>query len=105
MEIQKVEGKGENHVIWAVKMKAYLRAFDLWEMVEVGGDPPVMSHANPTIAQLKQHSEEVVRRYKALSCIQSAVLDVIFTRIMTCDNPKEAWDRLKDKFHGSERTR
>ncbi|EOY20979.1 Uncharacterized protein TCM_012294 [Theobroma cacao] len=62
----------ENYVIWPVKMKAYLRVFDLWEMVEVGGDPLMMRHANPTIAQLKQHSEE---------------------------------DRLKDEFHGSERTR
>lgn len=30
----------ENYAIWSVKMEAYLRAFDLWEVVEVGGDPP-----------------------------------------------------------------
>ncbi|XP_017976374.1 PREDICTED: uncharacterized protein LOC108661903 [Theobroma cacao] len=96
---------GENYAIWAVKMKAYLRAFDLWEIVEMGGDSPVMRHANPTVAQIKQHSEDVARRYKALSCIQSVVSDAIFTRIMTCDSLKEAWDRLKDEFHGSERTR
>ncbi|EOY13034.1 Uncharacterized protein TCM_031541 [Theobroma cacao] len=96
---------GDNYTIWAVKMKAYLRVFDLWEVVEVGGDPPVQRHANPTMAQLKQHSEEVAKRYKALSCIHSAISDSIFTRIMACENPKDAWDKLQEEFHGSDRTR
>ncbi|XP_017972491.1 PREDICTED: uncharacterized protein LOC108661117 [Theobroma cacao] len=95
---------GENYAIWSVKMEAYLRAFDLWEVVEVGGDPSEQRQ-NPTIAQMKQYSEEVARRFKALSCIHSAVSDIIFTRIITCKSAKEAWDKLKEEFQGSVRTR
>ncbi|TYH07113.1 hypothetical protein ES288_A08G207200v1 [Gossypium darwinii] len=77
---------GENYPIWTVKMKAYLRAFDLWDVVETNRDVPPL-RANPTIAQIKEHSEE---KYKALSCIHSSVTDVIFTRIMTCETANEA---------------
>ncbi|KAA3472462.1 Integrase, catalytic core [Gossypium australe] len=40
-----------------------------------------------------------------MSCIQNCVTDVIFTRIMACDTPRQAWDKLKEEFQGSERTR
>ncbi|EOY33038.1 Uncharacterized protein TCM_041046 [Theobroma cacao] len=89
---------GNNYPMWAVKMKAYLKAFDLWEVVEVGGDPPARQ-ANPTIAQMKQYNEEVAKRFKALSCIHSAVTDAIFVRIMACESAKEAWDKIKEEFH------
>ncbi|KAK6161466.1 hypothetical protein DH2020_004847 [Rehmannia glutinosa] len=95
---------GENYPIWAVKMKTYLRAFDLWEIVETGREPTPLS-ANPTVAQIKQHNEENAKKFKALSCIHSAVSDVIFTRIMTCETAKEAWNKLKEEFQGSERTK
>ncbi|XP_022853667.1 uncharacterized protein LOC111375110 [Olea europaea var. sylvestris] len=95
---------GENYDFWAAKMKAYLRAYDLWEITENGTEPPPL-RANPTIAQLKQHSEEIAKKFKALSCIQSAVSDAIFTRIITCESAKEAWDRLREEFRGNERTR
>ncbi|EOY09145.1 Uncharacterized protein TCM_024539 [Theobroma cacao] len=52
---------GENYPICAVNIKTYLKAFDLWEVVEVEREPPVMCHANPTMAQPKQHSEEVAK--------------------------------------------
>ena len=40
-----------------------------------------------------------------MSCIQNCVTDVIFMRIMACETPKEAWDKLKEEFQGTERTR
>ncbi|EOY19976.1 Retrotransposon protein, unclassified, putative [Theobroma cacao] len=46
-----------NYQIWAIKMRAYLKAFDLWEIVELG-EAPIQRHANPTLVQTKQHSEE-----------------------------------------------
>ncbi|XP_021297505.1 uncharacterized protein LOC110426593 [Herrania umbratica] len=58
----------ENFPIWSVKMKAYLRAFDLWEVVDTGSEPPKL-RTNPTTAQINQHNEKVAERYKALSCI------------------------------------
>ncbi|XP_040940040.1 uncharacterized protein [Gossypium hirsutum] len=95
---------GENYNIWAVKMRTYLQARDLWNMVQNDTEPPPL-RANPTIAQIRQYNEDCSKKYKAMSCLQSGVLDVIFTRIMACDSPKQAWDKLKEEFQGSEKTR
>ena len=95
---------GENYAMWSIKMKAYLQAFDLWEVTDSGGDPAPL-RANPTVAQMKQHSEEVAKKYKALFAIHLSVSEVIFSRIMACTTAKEAWDKLKEEFQGSARTR
>ncbi|KAA3472100.1 putative LRR receptor-like serine/threonine-protein kinase [Gossypium australe] len=60
---------------------------------------------NPTVAQIRQHADERTKRHKVMSCIQNSVSDVIFTRIMACESPKQAWDRLKEEFQGTEKTR
>ncbi|KAG8645275.1 hypothetical protein MANES_10G049666v8 [Manihot esculenta] len=88
---------GENYLIWSVKMKAYLKAYDLWEVVETGRDPPPLRD-NAMVAQMKQHSEECAKKFKALYCLYFAISDVIFTRIMACESVKEAWDKLKEEF-------
>ncbi|XP_012468674.1 uncharacterized protein LOC105786727 [Gossypium raimondii] len=95
---------GERFHIWVVKMKTYLQAFDLWEVVNLDAEPAPL-RANPTVAQMRQHADERTKRHKAMSCIQNCVSDVIFTRIMACETPKEAWDKLKEEFQGTERTR
>ncbi|XP_052203724.1 uncharacterized protein LOC127808967 [Diospyros lotus] len=95
---------GENYHIWVIKMKAYLKALNLWDAVEVGADPlPLLP--NPTMAQIKNHEEQKAKQPKALTCIHSALSDVIFTRIMTCESPKEAWEKLRSEFEGSDRVR
>ncbi|KAG8477197.1 hypothetical protein CXB51_029947 [Gossypium anomalum] len=95
---------GEGYHIWVVKMRTYLQAFDLWEVVNSDVEPEPL-RANPTVAQMKQYSEEKSKKHKAMSCIQNCVSDVIFTRIMACETPKQAWDKLKEEFQGTERTR
>ncbi|KAG8491616.1 hypothetical protein CXB51_014995 [Gossypium anomalum] len=95
---------GENYHIWVVKMKTYLQAQDLWSVVENDIEPPPLK-ANPTIAQIRQHAEESTKKHKALACLQNGVSDVIFTRIMACSTPKEAWKRLKEEFMGSDKIR
>ena len=95
---------GENYGMWSIKMKAYLQAFDLWEVVEADKDPSPL-RANPTVAQIKQHSEETAKKFKALSALHAGVSDVIFIRIMACTTTKEVWDKLKEEFQGSVRTR
>ncbi|XP_022743976.1 uncharacterized protein LOC111294939 [Durio zibethinus] len=95
---------GENYQIWAVKMKTYLSAFDLWKVVENEKEPPQLP-ANPTVTQMKNYSEEKAKRYKAKSCIEFSVSDDIFIRIMTCETAKQAWDVLKEEFQGSDKTR
>ena len=85
-------------------MKTYLRGLDLWNVVEIERDPPPLRE-NPTLAQIKHHSEECAKKFKALSCIQSAVTETIFMRILACETPKEAWNKLQEEFMGSDRTK
>ncbi|XP_017622230.1 uncharacterized protein LOC108466418 [Gossypium arboreum] len=80
------------------------QAFDLWE-VDNSDIEPAPLKANPTVAQIRQHADERTKRHKAISCIQNCVSDVIFTRIMACETPKQAWDKLKEEFQDTERTR
>ncbi|XP_057996507.1 uncharacterized protein LOC131175847 [Hevea brasiliensis] len=84
-------------------MKAYLKAFDLWEVTETGRQLGTL-RKDPTLAQLKAH-DKCAKGFKALSCIYSAVSDIIFTRIMACETAMQAWDRLKEEFHGSENSK
>jgi len=60
---------------------------------------------DPTVAQIKIYNDEVIRRVKAKTCIHSAVSDVVFTRIMSCETAKEAWNTLQEAFQENERTR
>ncbi|KAG8480148.1 hypothetical protein CXB51_024926 [Gossypium anomalum] len=85
-------------------MRTYLQAFDLWEVINTDVEPAPL-RANPIVAQIRQHADERTKRHKAMSCIQNYVSDVIFTRIMACETPKQAWDKLKEEFQGTERTR
>ncbi|KAK5846721.1 hypothetical protein PVK06_003018 [Gossypium arboreum] len=94
----------EDYHIWVVKMKTYLQAFDLWEVFNSDVKPAPL-RANPTMAQIRQHADERTKRQKAMSCIQNSVSDVIFTRIMACEPPKQAWDKLNEEFQGTERIR
>ncbi|GAV90790.1 UBN2 domain-containing protein [Cephalotus follicularis] len=85
-------------------MRTYLRAYDLWETIEKGYQPPVEMD-NPTVAQIKQQKEESSKNFKALSFLDSAVAESIFPRIMASTTAKEAWDTLQDEFQGSDRVR
>lgn len=95
---------GENYHIWSVKMQAFLEAYDLWEIVSE--DKPVAPlPTNPTIAQIKFSNEEKAKKSKAKSIIQNSVAESIFYRIMACNSAKEAWNKLKEEYQGSDRTR
>ncbi|XP_044504630.1 uncharacterized protein LOC123224897 [Mangifera indica] len=86
-------------------MKAYLKAFDLWDMVIEIDKQPNLPPENPTLNQIKHHSEEVAKRYEVLSCIHFAVSKVMFAKIMALETAKEAWDKLKLEFHGSDKSK
>ncbi|XP_021602279.1 uncharacterized protein LOC110607467 [Manihot esculenta] len=85
-------------------MQAYLKTFDMWEVTKTGKEPALLRD-NPTVTQIKAHSEECAKGFKAMLCLHSFVSDVIFTRIMACESTKEAWDRLKEELQGSESLR
>ena len=95
---------GENYQIWSVKMQTYLEAFDLWEVV--AEDKPIAPlPTNPTLAQIKPHTEEKTKKFIAKTLIQNSVVDSVFHRIMNCRIVKEAWDKVKLEYQGSDRTK
>lgn len=63
--------------IWVVKMKTYLQAYDLWEVANTDVELPPL-RVNLTIAQIRQHSDDCAKKFKAMSCLQNGVFDVIF---------------------------
>ena len=85
-------------------MKAYLRGLGLWQWVETERQVTPLGN-NPTLNQIRAHKEEEAKAPKALSYIRVAVSESIFTRIMACETPKEAWDKLKEMYIGSNKTR
>ncbi|XP_061971883.1 uncharacterized protein LOC133694399 [Populus nigra] len=95
---------GQNYGVWAVKMETYLKAFDLWEIVQSDRQPTPLGN-NPTIAQMKFFNEEKAKRFKALTCLHNAVSEEIFSRIIAFKSAKETWDKLKVEFHGDEKSR
>ena len=68
---------GENYHIWLVKMRSYLKSQGLWEIVDEDKQVAPLI-ANPTIAQMKYHEEEKMKRDKAVTCLHSALTDVVF---------------------------
>ena len=94
-----------NYDLWAVKMKTYLRAQSLWDVVENGSNPPPLPN-NPTLAQIRNHSDdEVAKEGRALAIIHAALHDDIFIKILNLEIAKEAWNKLKEEYQGSERTK
>ncbi|KAH1046108.1 hypothetical protein J1N35_036892 [Gossypium stocksii] len=79
---------GENYHICVVKIKTYLQAFNLWEVVNADVESPPL-RANPTIAQIRQHSDNRAKKYNVMLCLQICVSNVILVRIMTYETPKE----------------
>ena len=95
---------GENYETWAIRMTVHLEALDLWEAVEenyIVLDLPT----NPIIAQLKIHKEKKTRKSKAKACLDAAVSNTLFIRIMNLDSAKCIWDYLKKEYKGNERTK
>jgi len=86
-------------------MKAYLKALNLWEVVELGEPVVQPLRVNATLNEIKKYDELVTRSPRALTCIHSSFTDVMFTRIMTCETAKEAWDKLKEEFEGNSRVK
>ncbi|TXG63524.1 hypothetical protein EZV62_010518 [Acer yangbiense] len=80
---------GDNYNFWSIKMKTFFQSQDLWEIVQDG---------------CGTSKDEKKKGSKALFFLQQA-LDEMFPRIMGATSAKEAWDILKEEFHGSEKVR
>ena len=95
---------GEHYHIWAVKMRFFLRSQGLWNIVETDADPYPL-RANPTLAQIRAHEEEKLKKDKAITCLHSGIANHIFTKIMNLETPKQIWDKLQVEFEGSNRVK
>ena len=85
--------RGENYNYWAVKMKSFFLAHDLWEIVEEGFAPVEFADDTP-VEELRKQKESSKKNFKALSFLYSAVSEAIFPRIVSATTAKEAWDTL-----------
>ncbi|XP_047257590.1 uncharacterized protein LOC124889659 [Capsicum annuum] len=74
---------GDNYQIWAVRMKTYLDAMDMWEVVEEDYEITPLPE-NPTMAHIKNHKDKKTRKSKSA---------------------KDICDYLKSEYEGDERIR
>ncbi|XP_021762534.1 uncharacterized protein LOC110727275 [Chenopodium quinoa] len=94
---------GENYDYWCIKMRLFLKASALWEIVEIGFVRK--QGVSYTEAQLKKISDDEMKDARALSHIINCVSDTIFPKIMRASSTKEAWSLLEEEFHGDEKIR
>ncbi|KAH0712156.1 hypothetical protein KY289_008115 [Solanum tuberosum] len=95
----------ENYHIWAIKMKACLKALNLWEVVELGEPTVQPLRVNATLNEIKKNDELVTRSPRSLTFIYSSLTDMMFMRIMICETTKEARHKLKEEFEGNSRVK
>ena len=95
---------GENYDYWCIKMKLFLKASALWEIVENGFEEK-KTDVQYTEAQLKKISDDEMKDARALSHIINCVSDTIFPKIMRASTAKEAWSLLQEEFHGDKKIR
>lgn len=63
---------GSNYLVWAIEMKAFLKGVNLWNVVE--NEIEILTlRENASQAQVKQHEEDIAKKYRVLSFIHSAV--------------------------------
>jgi len=86
---------GENYQIWSVKMKSYLEANDLWDVVMFEIQP---LQEDPTVAQIINYNDESIRRLKAKICIHSVA---VFTLLFLMLYSLELWLVKQLKKHGT----
>ncbi|RVW64360.1 hypothetical protein CK203_046996 [Vitis vinifera] len=95
---------GENYQVWAVKMKAYLRGLGLWQWVETERQIQPLGN-NPTLNQIRDHEKKKLTLQELYLTSMLLSQNQFFTRIMACETPKKVWDKLKEMYLGSDRTR
>lgn len=105
---------GTHYECWSVKMKTFLKAIDLWDVVEIGifqqeeissayqkfeeGYSSSSSSSSTASASWKQWME--MKDTTALHMIQNALTFEIFPWIASATSSKEAWEILSAKSLG-----
>ncbi|KAE8037802.1 hypothetical protein FH972_010359 [Carpinus fangiana] len=88
----------DNYVAWSVRVKTYLRAHDLWEIVEGTTEPPTQEDDE---AAFKTWCE---KNSMALNAIQVSCRQDTLSMIMQISLAKIAWNTLAEKYNVSNNT-
>lgn len=88
-------------------MKTILVANDLWELVanEFTNVTDPNAFRTLSIAQKNQLKETRKNDAKALSLIEVALIEAIFSQIATTSYAKEAWEILQNNYKGTDKVR
>ncbi|CAM8948955.1 unnamed protein product [Rhodiola kirilowii] len=100
--------EGNKYGYWRVRMKAFLKSQDesVWEVVENGWTPPVVTKDDEVIPLTKDKWTEAQKNAeaansKAMNAIFSGVDGKNFKMISTCAIAKKAWDILQTAHEGT----
>jgi hypothetical protein len=80
----------DNYVAWTVRVKTYLMAYDLWDLIEGTTGPPSDNEAASKAWSMKNST--------ALNVIQISCGPDTFSKIIQISSAKIAWDTLAKKF-------
>ncbi|XP_076886355.1 uncharacterized protein LOC143536191 [Bidens hawaiensis] len=79
-----------NYQVWAIKIKAIMDAYGLWETIE-----PRTLGATPDVTKSKQ----------AIAFLFQTIPEEIVMQIGNSTDPKQVWDALKTRYLGVDRVR
>ena len=68
---------GENYYFWSIKIKTFLEAHDLWDVVSEGSVIPEDS-STLNVSQQKELKENKIKDSQALSMLQQVLSDTFF---------------------------
>lgn len=85
---------GKNYEFWAIKMRSFLRAEDLWCLVQNECVHPLDLEAFEALTE----DQKIQKHELALRLIQQAVDESIFHKIAVAKTSKEAWRILEEEF-------
>ncbi|KAM6557440.1 hypothetical protein CsatB_004459 [Cannabis sativa] len=88
---------GKNYNFWSIKMRTYFQSQNLWKIIEDGITIP------EDIKSLLEDQKKVLEDNQqkdshALYCLQQAMTDNLFPKIMGVSTAKETWDTLQEEF-------
>jgi hypothetical protein len=88
---------GYNYGYWKSRMRFFLKAIDVWHIIESGWTTPDTTTAE--WATLQKQTRAV--NDKARNAIRSTLSPPEFSRISNCETTKEAWDILETTYEGT----
>ena len=91
MPVLEVLSGEDNYLEWSVLVKTYLRAKDLWDIVEATNEPPTPENE----AAFKTWSK---MNDMALDGIQKSCAPATFIDIMEITSARIAWETLAEKY-------